>query len=88
MMRVLGIIPARGGSKGVVRKNIREVAGRPLITFTIDAAHASQMLTRCVVSTDDKEIAEISASLGCEVMNRPSELAQDDTPTISVIKHV
>lgn len=88
MKRVLGIIPARGGSKGVVRKNIREVAGRPLIAYTIEAARASRFLTRCIVSTDDKETAEISALLGCEVMDRPAELAQDETPTIAVVKHV
>lgn len=88
MNRVLGIIPARGGSKGVPRKNIREVAGRPLIAYTVEAACASRLLTRCVVSTDDKETADICAELGCNVINRPAELAQDDTPTIAVIKHV
>lgn len=88
MKRALAIIPARGGSKGVPRKNIREVAGRPLIAYTIKAAQASQVLTRCIVSTDDRETAGISTALGCEVMERPAELAQDDTPTISVIKHV
>ncbi len=88
MKHVLGIIPARGGSKGVPRKNIREVAGRPLIAYTIAAAQASQRLTRCIVSTDDKETAEISSAFGCEVLERPVELAQDDTPTISVIQHV
>ncbi|KAA0257256.1 MAG: acylneuraminate cytidylyltransferase family protein [Chloroflexi bacterium] len=88
MNRVLGIIPARGGSKGVPRKNIREVAGRPLIAYTVEAARTSHMLTRCIASTEDKETAEICASLGCEVINRPVQLAQDDTPTIDVIKHV
>jgi CMP-N-acetylneuraminic acid synthetase len=88
MKPVLGIIPARGGSKGVKRKNIRQVAGQPLIAYTIKAAQASQLLTRCIVSTDDKETAEISASLRCEVLDRPSELAQDDTPTLDVVQHV
>lgn len=88
MNRILGIIPARGGSKGVPRKNIREAAGRPLIAYTVEAARASKLITRCVVSTDDQETADICAALGCEVMNRPGELAQDDTPTIAVIKHV
>jgi len=86
-MRVLGIIPARGGSKGVPRKNIREVAGRPLIAYTVDAALASRLLTRCIVSTDDQETADISASLRCEVMKRPIELAQDETPTLDVVKY-
>ena len=85
---VLGIIPARGGSKGVPRKNIRKVAGRPLIAYTIEAAHASKLLTRCIVSTDDQETVDISASLGCEVINRPTELAQDDTPTFDVVKQI
>lgn len=88
MKRVLGIIPARGGSKGVPRKNIREVAGKPLIAYSIMAAQSSRLLTRCIVSTDDTETAEISAALGCEVMDRPAELAQDDTPTVSVVKHI
>jgi len=88
MKCILAIIPARGGSKGVPRKNIREVAGRPLIAYTIAAAQASRLITRCIVSTDDKETAEISKMLGCEVMERPVALAQDDTPTVSVIKHV
>lgn len=88
MNRVLGIIPARGGSKGVPRKNIREVAGSPLIAHTIAAVRASNLLTRCIVSTDDQETADISLSLGCEVMKRPVELAQDDTPTFDVVKQV
>jgi N-acylneuraminate cytidylyltransferase len=88
MNRVLGIIPARGGSKGVPRKNIREVAGRPLIAYTIDAARTSELLTRCIVSTDDQETADICESLSCEVMKRLPELAQDDTPTLDVVKHI
>lgn len=88
MPRILGIIPARGGSKGVPRKNIRDVAGRPLIAYTIAAAQASRLLTRCLVSTDDSETAQISAALGCEVMERPAALAQDDTPTVDAVKHV
>ncbi|MBL8103120.1 MAG: acylneuraminate cytidylyltransferase family protein [Anaerolineales bacterium] len=88
MKSVLGIIPARGGSKGVPRKNIRDVAGRPLITYTIAAAQSSHILKRCITSTDDQETAEIAAAYGCDVMKRPAELAQDDTPTIDAVKHV
>lgn len=88
MKRVLAIIPARGGSKAVLRKNIRMVGGAPLIIYTIKAAQESRVLTRCVVSTDDNEIAKITASLGCEVIIRPPELAKDDTPTVPVIQHV
>ena len=86
--RVLGLIPARGGSRGVPRKNIRLVAGKPLIAYAIEAAKASQLLTRCVVSTEDPEIAQIARSFGCEVIKRPADLAQDTTPTLPVIQHV
>ncbi len=84
----LGIIPARGGSKGVPRKNIRQIAGRPLIAYTIQAAQNSRLLTRFVTSTDDPEISQTASSLGCEVIERPSELAQDTTPMLPVIQHV
>lgn len=83
----LAIIPARGASKGVVRKNIRLVAGLPLIAYTIKAAQASQNLTRVIVSTEDTEIADVSRSFGCEVVQRPLELAADDTPTLPVVMH-
>ena len=87
-MRLLAIIPARGGSKGVPRKNIRIVAGRPLIAYSIDAARQSRMLDRVIVSTEDPEIAEISRKLGAEVRLRPVALAQDDTPTRDVLHHL
>ena len=66
-MRLLAIIPARGGSKGVPRKNIRALNGRPLIAYSIEAAKASKAADRVVVSTDDEEIAAISRSLGADV---------------------
>jgi CMP-N-acetylneuraminic acid synthetase len=88
MWRVLGLIPARGGSKGVLRKNIRDVAGRPLIWYTVQAAHEATRLSRVIVSTDDDEIAAVAASAGVEVpFMRPAELAQDHTPTLPVIQH-
>lgn len=87
-MNTLAIIPARGGSKAVLRKNIRLVAGLPLIVYTIKSAQASRSLTRVVVSTEDDEISEISKSFGCEVIRRPPELAKDDTPTVPVVQHV
>jgi CMP-N-acetylneuraminic acid synthetase len=87
-MRILAIIPARGGSKGVPRKNIRPLAGRPLIAYSIAAAQAAQRLDRLVVSTDDAEIAEVSGSLGAELRMRPASLAADDTPTRQVLQHV
>jgi N-acylneuraminate cytidylyltransferase len=84
---VLAIIPARGGSKGVLRKNIRSVGGRPLIAYAIDAARGSRRLARVVVTTEDLEIADISRQLGCEVILRPAYLAADDTPMVPVIQH-
>ncbi|MBW5468696.1 acylneuraminate cytidylyltransferase family protein [Brevibacillus formosus] len=85
---VLAIIPARGGSKGVPRKNIRHLAGKPLIAWTIEEAKKSKYIDRLVVSTEDEEIAEVAKSWGAEVpFVRPSELAQDDTPGIDPILH-
>jgi len=85
---ILGIIPARGGSKGVPRKNIKEVAGKPLITWTIEAAKESEMIDRYVVSTEDKEIADISREYGVGVIERPPELATDEATTLSVLQQV
>jgi CMP-N,N'-diacetyllegionaminic acid synthase len=87
-VRLLAIIPARGGSKGIPRKNIHPLCGRPLIAYSIDAARASRAVDRTVVSTDDDEIAEISRSLDAEVRMRPAYLAADDTPTRAVLAHV
>lgn len=85
--RILGIIPARGGSKGVPRKNIREVGGKPLIAWTIDEARQSRYIRRLVVSSDDDEILAVAARYGCETLKRPAELARDDTPSYDVIAH-
>jgi len=87
-MRVLGLIPARGGSKGVPRKNIRPLAGRPLLCYTADAALSARTLTRVIVSTDDGEIAHVAIACGLDVpFVRPDELARDDTPTLPVVQH-
>tara|TARA_B110000046_G_scaffold186020_1_gene231454 strand:+ start:1601 stop:2275 length:675 start_codon:yes stop_codon:yes gene_type:complete len=86
-MKVLGIIPARGGSKGIPNKNIKILNGKPLICFTIDAAKGS-LLNRIVVSTDCKKIAKVSKENGSEVIMRPGNLAKDDTPTLPVIQDV
>lgn len=84
----LGVIPARGGSKGIPRKNVREVAGKPLIAHTIEAAKASSYLDRTLVSTDSKEIHRVALSCGADApFLRPSELATDDAPTEPVIDH-
>lgn len=85
---VLGIIPARGGSKGVPKKNIRHLLGKPLISWTIEEANKSKYIDRLIVSTDDQEIAEVSKTWGAEIpFIRPSELAQDDTPGIDPVLH-
>ncbi len=88
MTMILGITPARGGSKGIPRKNIRELCGRPLIAWTIGAAKKSRLLDRYVVSTEDREIAEISKQYGAEVIDRPSELATNEATTLSVLQDV
>ncbi len=89
MTKVLGVIPARGGSKELPGKNVRMLAGRPLIAYTIDAALGlGDRLYRLVVSTDDEEIAAISRIFGADVpFKRPSELAGDDTPSLPVVQH-
>jgi len=86
--KVLAIIPARGGSKGIPKKNIIDVGGKPLVYYSINVAKESRFIDRVIVSTDNKEIAEIVEKIGAEVpFIRPSELARDDTPTYPVIKH-
>lgn len=84
---VLGVIPARGGSKGVSRKNVRPVAGKPLLAWSIEAALRSSRLDRWVVSTEDAEIAHVARTHGAEVLERPPELATDDTSTLAVAQH-
>jgi CMP-N-acetylneuraminic acid synthetase len=87
-MRFLGVIPARGGSKGVPGKNIRMLAGKPLIAWTIEAARQSGAIHRLVVSTEDEQIAAVARDFGTEVRIRPAALAADDTPTRPVLEHV
>jgi len=86
-MEYLGLIPARGGSKGVPRKNIKIIHGHPLIAWTIRAALDSNLLDRVVVSTEDEEIAAVSRKYGAEVLVRPKELAEDHTISRDVIAH-
>ncbi len=86
--RVLGLIPARGGSKSIPRKNIKLLGGFPLISHSITAAKGSKYLDRIIVSTDDPEIAKVARRWGAEVpFLRPAELAQDDTPDMPVFRH-
>lgn len=84
----VALIPARGGSKAILRKNLVDLAGRPLIAWTIDAALACKDIDRVIVSTDDREIADVARQHGAEVpFIRPSELARDDTPMLDVVRH-
>ena len=87
-MKILGLIPARGGSRGVPGKNIKPLNGKPLIAYTIEAALKSSSLNRLIVSTDDADIAEISKKYGAEVpFKRPAELATDTSPSIDTVMH-
>ena len=85
-MKTLGIIPARGGSKRIIKKNLALLSGKPLIFYTLREGKLSN-LSRLVVSTEDPEIASFSASEGLEVIERPEELARDETPSILVYQH-
>ena len=83
---VFAIIPARGGSKGLPKKNILPLAGKPLIVWSIEAAKRSNYIDHCIVSTDNKEIANVAKLNGCEVpFLRPKHLALDETPSIDAI---
>ena len=88
-MELLGVIPARGDSKGIARKNVAPLCGKPLLAWTCEAALACPTLTRVVVSTDDQEIADVAKKYGVSTpFLRPPELAQDDTPMIPVLQHL
>ena len=87
-MKVLGIITARGGSKGIPGKNLKLLAGKPLLAYTVDTARRSGALDRVILSTEDEAIATAGRDLGCDVpFIRPLDLAQDDTPHLPVIQH-
>lgn len=87
-MRILGIIPARGGSKSIPRKNIKDLGGKPLIAWTIDAAKEARVLDRLILTTDDEEIAGVGKRHGVEApFLRPKELGEDHTPTMPVLQH-
>ncbi len=87
-MKVLGIVTARGGSKGIPGKNLKLLAGKPLLAYTIDTARRSGALDRVILSTEDEAIATAGRDLGCDVpFIRPLDLAMDDTPHLPVIQH-
>lgn len=83
----LAVIPARGGSKRLPRKNLLDLAGKPLIAWTIEAAKHSKYIDHFVVSTDDQEITSVSKKYGAEVLTRPSELATDTASSVDVVLH-
>lgn len=86
--KILAVITARGGSKGIPRKNIKEMNGKPLIAYTLLVAQQSKYLTRVIVSTDDEEIAQMSREYGGDVpFLRPEEFARDNSTSLSVIQH-
>ena len=85
---VLGVVPARGGSKSIPRKNARLLGGHPLLAYSIAAGLGACSVTRLIVSTDNPELAEIAKQYGAEVpFLRPAELAGDDTPDLPVFQH-
>lgn len=87
-MRILAIIPARGGSKGVPGKNIKNLGGKPLLAYTAEVATKSSYLSEIILSSDDEDIIEIGRKIGINIpFTRPKHLAQDNTPTIDVIIH-
>jgi CMP-N,N'-diacetyllegionaminic acid synthase len=85
---VLGIVPARAGSKGIPGKNLRELAGRPVLQYAADSARAADVFDRLILSTDSEPLAKLGREIGLEVpFIRPKELAADDTPMLPVLKH-
>jgi CMP-N-acetylneuraminic acid synthetase len=84
---MVAIITARGGSKGLPRKNVLDLNGKPLIAHTIDAALASKLFSKVIVTTDDTEIKELSLAYGAEVIDRPHELATDSASSLDVLEH-
>src|SRR5580692_8050310 len=88
MNKLLAVIPARGGSKGLPRKNLMVAGGRPLIAWTIEAARRAGSIDRVVVSSDDEEIIAVATSLGCEApLRRPGVLATDSATSVDVVLH-
>src|SRR4030043_506973 len=86
--KVISVIPARGGSKGVPRKNIKPFAGKPLIAYTIEQSLQSEYIDRTIVSTEDREVADISRQHGAEVpLMRPDDLAGNRVATVDVLLH-
>lgn len=86
--KIIAIIPARGGSKGIPRKNVKDLAGKPMISYIIESVKKTEGIDRVIVSTEDEEIARVSKEYGAEVpFIRPSELAEDEIATLPVLQH-
>ena len=88
MLKTLAIIPARGGSKGIPRKNVRLVAGKPLVAHSIEHARNTPAIQRVIVSTDDQEIADVARQYGAEVVLRPADISGDTATSESALVHV
>lgn len=86
--RVVAVIPARGGSQRVARKNIRDLGGKPLVGWSVDVAQETDAVDRTIVSTDDEEIAKVAREFGAEVSDRPAELATDDALVVETIRYL
>ncbi|HAH37434.1 MAG TPA: acylneuraminate cytidylyltransferase [Algoriphagus sp.] len=87
-MKILGLIPARGGSKGIPGKNIKALGGKPLLAYTFDSAQESKLLSKVILSSDDSDIIAVANQIGLEVpFTRPENLANDQSPTLPVIAH-
>ena len=84
---VLALVPARGGSRGIPRKNLAPLRGRPLLQWTVDAARTSRLVDRTVVSSDDEEILALALALGVEALRRPASIAGDNASAIDVVAH-
>ena len=86
-MRILGVIPARGGSKRLLRKNIADLGGKPLLAWTVEAARKSDVLAKLIVSSEDDEILSVARKLSVATVVRPAELATDEATSVSVLQH-
>jgi len=86
-MKIIAIIPARGGSKGIPRKNIKTFCGKPLIYYIINSALNVKDIEKVIVSTEDEEVAEVAKRYGAEIIKRPKSLAEDEVPTLPVLQH-
>ena len=85
---ILGVIPARGGSKGIPKKNIKDLLGKPLINWSIEAAQKSKLLDHFIVSTEDSEIELVAKNAKADVLKRPSKYSSDNSTTVEVLQHV